>query len=128
MVFLYFDGSSKPNPGKMRIGFVILDENGNVLKRCSKTLAYGTNNMAEYLALLEGLEEVLRFGEKEVVVRGDSRLVIKQLKNEYKVKSENLKPIYEKVKNILKKFERVHLEWVSEKENKLAHDLANMEV
>jgi len=100
---LYFDGSSKSNPGLAGAGAVLYDENHNEIWCISKKVGdKETNNYAEYCGLIFGLEECLQRLQhiKHLVVKGDSLLVIKQMKNEYKVKSENLLPLYKKAKEL----------------------------
>jgi len=100
---LYFDGSSKSNPGLAGAGAVLYDENHNEIWCISKKVGdKETNNYAEYCGLIFGLEECLQRLQhiKHLVVKGDSLLVIKQMKGEYKVKSENLLPLYKKAKEL----------------------------
>jgi len=100
---LYFDGSSKSNPGLAGAGAVLYDENHNEILCISKKVGdKETNNYAEYCGLIFGLEECLQLLQhiKHLVVKGDSLLVIKQMKGEYKVKSENLLPLYKKAKEL----------------------------
>jgi len=124
MIYLYFDGACKPNPGKMGIGYVLMDEGGNVLEKGKKRLGLGTNNVAEYLALLEGLKSAMKYGDR-VTIRGDSKLVIEQLRGNYKVKTPHLRELFEQVLELLRNFQEVRVEWVDEGENEMAHDLAN---
>ena len=92
---LQFDGCSKGNPGKAGSGAVIYKNKNEIW---GKSLFIGdknTNNEAEYIGLIIGLEEATNMGIKKLYVEGDSLLVIKQMKGEYKVKAENLYKLYE---------------------------------
>ena len=120
---LYFDGASKGNPGPAGIGVVLLV--GEKKYTISKNIGEKTNNQAEYTALIEGLKKAKELGIKELVVRGDSQLVIRQMKGVYKVKNENVKPLFEQAKELEKEFEKVAFEWVPREENKEADRLAN---
>ena len=132
MYYLYFDGLCEPkNPGGVATyGFVIKDEEGNVVCKGKGLVGAGmfgddvTNNVAEYTALIKGLECFLEKGLKgPLVVRGDSQLVIRQLKGEYKVKSPRMKPLYEKVKELIKGLD-VTFEWVPREKNEEADSLS----
>ena len=136
---LYFDGSSKSNPGLAGAGAVLYDENHNEIWCISKKVGdKETNNYAEYYALVIGLEECLQRklqgsiqgSLKQLIVKGDSLLVIKQMKGEYKVKSENLLPLYKKAKELQKELEKdsescVEFIHVYRCENKRADELSN---
>ena len=124
---MYFDGASKNNPGKAGIGVVIEREDG-IKEEISKFIGIATNNQAEYSALIEGLKKAQKLGIKKLIVKGDSQLVIKQMKGEYKVKNPDLKILYLKAKQLEKKFESVSYEWIRRKENKRADYLANLKI
>jgi ribonuclease HI len=119
---IHFDGSSKPNPGMMRIGAVI--ECCGEKKRISKTVGLGTNNIAEYLALIEALKIARKMGAKAVEVYGDSTIVVEQVNGRWRTKSEKLKELKREVLELLGKFKRWKVEWIPEKENEEAHRLA----
>ncbi len=119
---IYFDGSARPNPGNMRIGVVV--ETPKEVVEISKDLGFGTNNVAEYMALIEGLKKALELGARSVEIFGDSRLVIEQIRGKYAVKSPHLRGLYLEVKELLSKFESFDLEWIPESENEKAHRLS----
>lgn len=100
---IYFDGASRSNPGPCSSAGVILDNNNNIL--FSKTSRYecNTNNYAEYNGLINGLELALENNlfDKEIIVYGDSLLVINQTNKIWQCKSNNLIPLYEKVQNLI---------------------------
>ncbi len=111
------DGSAKPNPGQMRIGVVILDGK-RILKRFGKNVGYGTNNMAEYMAAIEGLKSAIELGANEVNLLVDSELLYKQLTGHYSVKSKNIKPLFREIKRLLKRFDFFTVNWVPREKNK----------
>ena len=84
-----------------------------------------TNNEAEYLGLLTGLQSALALGVKRIQVEGDSELVIKQVNGVYKVKAENLKGLYSEVINVMQKFDWYQISHIPRKENSRADELAN---
>ncbi len=120
---IFFDGSARPNPGSMKIGAVVKCC-GSVYE-ISKNVGKGTNNMAEYLALIEALKAARKMGAKSVKIYGDSSIVIEQINGNWKVKSEELKNLKREVMDLLGKFKRWKAEWIPDSKNKRAHDLAN---
>ena len=123
---LQFDGCSKGNPGKAGSGAVIYKNKNEIW---GKSLFIGdknTNNEAEYMGLIIGLEEAINIGVKNLYVEGDSLLVIKQMKGLYKVKAENLYKLYEKAKKLEKQFTSVSYNHVYRDKNKRADELSNM--
>ena len=123
---LFFDGCSKGNPGPSGAGAVIYDENNNELWGDSSFVGIKeTNNVAEYSGLLLGLNEAIKRNITNLAVKGDSKLVIEQLKGSYKVKSARLLPFYEKAKNLSKSIKSIQFEHVYRTENKRADELSN---
>ena len=123
---MQFDGCSKGNPGKAGSGAVIYKNNNEIW---GKSLFIGdknTNNEAEYIGLIIGLEEAINMGIQDLYVEGDSLLVIKQMKGEYKVKAENLYKLYEKAKKLEKQLITVSYNHVYRDKNKRADELSNM--
>ena len=123
---LQFDGCSKGNPGKAGSGAVIYKNKNEIW---SKSLYIGdknTNNEAEYIGLIIGLEEAINIGIQHLYVEGDSLLVIKQMKGEYKVKAENLYKLYENAKKVEKQFTSVSYNHVYRDKNKRADLLSNL--
>ena len=121
---LYFDGASKGNPGESGAGWLIL--NGKEKVEGSEYLGKKTNNQAEYTALIRGLEETLkRKWKEEIEIKGDSELIMKQLKGEYQVRSEKIKPLYKKAAKLLQKIEKWECKHVKREKNKEADRLAN---
>lgn len=123
-LILYVDGASKGNPGPSGIGVVVCDAGGKVLAEIKRTLPETTNNIAEYQALICGLEEALVRKASEVCVRSDSELIVKQSSGQYKVRADHLKPLAEQVKQLAGGFHRVIFQQIPREQNKLADRLA----
>lgn len=105
---LYTDGASRGNPGKSAIAYVIVRDDEHVEAFHAEYIGDKiTNNTAEYMAIIKGLEECERKGIKDVEIVSDSKVVISQLKGEYKVYEQHLKVLYEQVKNITKSFRSI---------------------
>jgi ribonuclease HI len=122
---LFFDGCSKGNPGAAGAGAVIYH---NDIEIWSDAIFVGnreTNNVAEYSGLIYGLEEAVRQNIKQLSIKGDSELVIKQVNGVYKVKSPAMIPLYTRVKELQKNFERIEFVHVYRDKNKRADELSN---
>lgn len=122
---MYTDGGSRGNPGPAGIGFLILDEKKKKIKDFCKYIGEATNNVAEYYALIHGLEEASALKADEVVVYVDSELIAKQLNGEYRVKDINMKPLFEKTLSILKDFKSFEIKHIERSKNKEADKLVN---
>jgi ribonuclease HI len=123
---VYFDGGSRGNPGEAAIGAVVRDAGRDApLVTISERIGVATNNVAEYRALIAGLEAASRHGGRRLLVRGDSQLVLKQLRGEYKVKHPALKPLYDEARKLLRRFDDVTLEHVPRDQNVDADALVN---
>ncbi len=124
---IYFDGACLPfNPGGVTTyGFVIKDENDNVIF-CGKGVAteQGTNNIAEYTGLIEGLKKAKELGFNAVKIYGDSMLVVNQINGFYSVKSHNIYPLYSQAVKLLKEFSFWKFQWVRRTKNKHADRLS----
>ena len=126
MLIIYVDGACSGNPGPMGIGVVIYKGRTNVME-VSEYVGEGTNNKAEYLALIRALETADKLNEKEIHIRTDSQLIEKQVKGEYKVKNAGLKPLKAKVDKLMKEM-KVKVEHVSREQNQRADELAKRAV
>lgn len=124
-VKIYSDGASRGNPGEAGIGVVMYSENGEKIKEIAEYIGIKTNNVAEYQALIRGLEEALIEGATEVQAYADSELMVKQMKGEYKVKNVGLQPLYQKAKLLSLKFFGFQISHVRRENNKEADLLAN---
>jgi len=100
-------------------------ENGKKVKELSKKIGRGTNNIAEWCALIEGLKLALSHGCRELEVRGDSQLVIRQISGQYRVKSENLIPLFNEARKLCENFEKLSFKWVEREENSYTDSLSN---
>jgi len=119
----YFDGSASPNPGDMNVGGHIKNDKYTVSK-FSKNMGNGTNNEAEYLALIELIKKIIYLHIKKVEIFGDSQLVVNQVNGVFKVKQENIKKLVEHVKNLLKQIPDWSLSWIERSKNKEADVLS----
>lgn len=125
---LFFDGCSKGNPGKAGAGAVLYRSNLELTEIWACTEFVGlkqTNNYAEYMGLIFGLGEAVRKCLPNLLVKGDSLLVIKQMQGVYQVKAPNLIPLYQQAITLVKTLDKVEFEHVYRKENKRADELAN---
>lgn len=122
---LHADGAARGNPGPAGAGAVLLDDRGKVVVELRRALGRATNNRAEYEALLMGLEEARRRGARELVVRLDSELVVRQLRGQYRVKHQGLRPLAQRALRLLSEFASVRLEHVPRERNAIADRLAN---
>ena len=123
-ITVYVDGAAKGNPGPAGIG-VRLELQGIVLSEHSEYIGTATNNVAEYKALIYGLEIARRYRVTRVNVISDSELMVRQLNGEYKVKNENLLPLYRSARELAGSFEEFRIRHVSRTENQHADRLAN---
>ncbi|HIP42512.1 MAG TPA: ribonuclease HI family protein [Aquifex aeolicus] len=119
---MYFDGSSKGNPGKAGIGVVIRLPD-KVIK-ISRYIGKATGNEAEYKALIEGLRKAKELGIKNLVVKGDSQIVINQVMGKYRVKNERLKNLYTQVKELERFFNSIYYEKIPREQNREADNLS----
>jgi len=122
---LFFDGCSKGNPGLAGAGAVIYKNGTEIYNESIFVGLKETNNKAEYTGLLIGLTEAIRRNIKTLKVKGDSELVIKQMKGQYKVSSPNIQGIYQDAKKLQKQFHKISFEHVYREHNKRADELSN---
>jgi ribonuclease HI len=120
------DGASRGNPGAAAYAYVILRD-GQLVVEEAGCLGEMTNNQAEYTALVRALEHALELGpDDRVVVNSDSELMVKQLNGEYRVKNEELKPLYEEAVQLRRRFKQpVTFRHVRREQNKRADELCN---
>lgn len=123
---LFFDGCSKGNPGKGGAGAVLYDSEHKEIDICKSYVGDSvTNNMAEYIGLIIGLEKAVQLGIVDLSVNGDSLLVIRQMKGEYKVNAPSLLPLYKKAKELAIAFHTISFSHVYREDNKRADQLSN---
>jgi ribonuclease HI len=122
---LMVDGAARGNPGKAGCGAAICDESGVTVQELSRYLGETTNNVAEYEALLMGLEALIALGKKNIRVQSDSQLMVRQLNGQYRVRDAKLQLLFERARNLLRHFDRCTILHVRREANKLADKLAN---
>lgn len=124
-VIIHCDGASRGNPGPAGAGYVLSSPGGQTIATGTVPLGEVTNNVAEYAALISALKEAHERGFDRVIVRSDSELMCRQLNREYRVKSDNLRPLYDEARDLLRRFEASRIEHISREENTEADTLAN---
>jgi ribonuclease HI/probable phosphoglycerate mutase len=122
---LYVDGASFGNPGPSGAGIVLKVGEETVAERSEDT-GYGTNNQAEYRALLEGLGAAIQRGVRKLLVRSDSQLLVRQMKGEYKMKAPGLRGLKAEADALRERFEEVRFEHVPRERNDRADELAKL--
>ncbi len=122
------DGAARGNPGPAGIGAVVATEEGEVLAEIAEGIGETTNNVAEYRAMIAGLERAAELGATEVSVRSDSNLLVEQMNGRYRVKHPNLKPLYQEALAVAGRFDRVSYTHVRREFNTEADRLANIGV
>lgn len=103
-VIVNVDGGARGNPGPAAVGVVVRDEKGGVLLERAEKIGDATNNVAEYKALLLGIELARELGADEIELIGDSELIVKQVQGKYKVKNAGMKPLHAAAKEALSGF------------------------
>ena len=124
-VIVHVDGGARGNPGPAAAACVVSSPDGGVLAERSELLGTATNNVAEYRALLLGLECARELGATEVEVVGDSELIAKQVQGLYKVKHEAMRPLHRQALDSLARFERWSIRTVPRAQNARADALVN---
>lgn len=124
-VVVHVDGGARGNPGPAAAAAVAADLDGQVLAERNAYLGVATNNVAEYRAVLLGLELARELGAEDVEVVNDSELVARQIGGEYRVKNAGLKPLYAETMATLRGFERWAVRPVRREENTRADELVN---
>ncbi len=119
------DGGARGNPGPAAYGYVLETEDGTVLAAEGETIGVATNNVAEYSALIAGLEKALELGVGEVEVVSDSELMVKQMRGEYRVKNEALRRLFLEASRLARQVGNVSYTAVRREHNKLADQLVN---
>ena len=122
---LFTDGGARGNPGPAAFGYVLEAENGAVLAAHGEAIGVATNNVAEYSALIAGLEKALELGVDEVEVVSDSELMVKQMRGEYRVKNEALRGLFVEAARLARELGSVEYRHVKRAHNELADRLVN---
>ncbi len=124
---IHIDGSSIGNPGDSGIGVIFSCEDVTI-KNISKYIGRQTNNFAEYTALVIALQEALIMKAESIRIFSDSELLCKQIKGEYKVKSENIKDLFQQAKNLLRGFKDHNITHIPREQNRGADKLARLAI
>jgi ribonuclease HI len=119
------DGGSRGNPGPAAYGYVLETDDGTVLDARGETIGVATNNVAEYSALVAGLERAVDIGVDELEVVSDSELLVKQMRGEYKVKNRALQELFLDASRLARRIQRVTYTAVRREHNELADSLVN---
>lgn len=122
--YVYFDGASRGNPGPAALGWVIVNDAG-IVAEGGRRIGTATNNQAEYQALLAGLQAAVDAGFDSVHIRGDSELIVKQLRGEYQVRNPTLREYRIEAMELLQDVETWDIQHVPRSVNDRADDLAN---
>ncbi len=127
-VIVACDGASRGNPGPAGAGAQIVDADGVVLAEIAEGIGETTNNVAEYTAVILGLERARELGACHVLLRSDSQLLINQLTGLYRVKTPHLQPLHRRVQGLASSFDSIEFEHVRRERNTEADRLANQGV
>jgi ribonuclease HI len=119
------DGGARGNPGPAAYGYVLEAEDGTVLDARGERIGIATNNVAEYRALIAGLEKAVELGIDELEVVSDSELLVKQMQGEYRVKNETLRGLNDEANSLERRLGRVRYTAVRREHNELADRLVN---
>jgi ribonuclease HI len=122
---LFTDGGARGNPGPAAYGYVLEAEDGTVLDARGEAIGVATNNVAEYRALVAGLEKAAELGLRDVEVVSDSELLVKQMRGEYKIKNEALRELADEAERLEDRLGRVTYLAVRREHNELADRLVN---
>ena len=126
IIHVYSDGGSRGNPGQAAIGCVLYDAaTKKVIQEYKESIGVETNNIAEYKALIKGIELAAAFHPNQVVCHLDSELVVKQVKGEYKVKMPHLVPLIAEVQNYIKQMPMTIFTYIPRSQNQAADALVN---
>ncbi len=119
------DGGSRGNPGPASYGVVIRDPRGEVVAKLKKYIGRSTNNVAEYYGLIAALDYAQSHGIRALRVESDSELLVKQMRGQYKVKSAELRPLFERARKMAQSFDSFRIDHVYREKNAEADALAN---
>jgi ribonuclease HI len=120
------DGASRGNPGPAAIGVTLKDEHNNLVCTISQTIGVTTNNQAEYRAMIAALKKAQGLGAKQIAMKSDSELMVKQMNGAYRVKKAELKPLHDEAARLAGSFESFRLISIPREENREADRLANL--
>ena len=121
---VYADGASRGNPGLAGAGAVLVLPDGQTF-RLGRFLGVQTNNVAEYQGVILGLEKATELGVRVLDVRADSMLTMMQLKGEWKIRNEGLKPLFERARQLINRFDDITFRHVPREQNQAADEMSN---
>ena len=124
-ITIYTDGASRGNPGPAAAGAVIRDDHDRNIAEICHRLGFATNNQAEYIAVIMALEKAIKLGAREVTLKADSELVVRQLNGKYRVRKPGLVPLYQQVKKLAASLESFTAINIPRTQNTEADRLAN---
>lgn len=124
-LLIYTDGAARGNPGESGAGVVLKTPEGEEVGRFGRYLGQGTNNYAEYHALLLGLQHAQEFGASDITILSDSDLLVRQLSGEYRVRASHLRVLFEEAQKKLGEFEKYQIKRIERDKNKEADSMAN---
>lgn len=124
---LFIDGACQGNPGEAGIGVVVM-RNHRAVKKISQAIGEATNNIAEYMALIFGLQEALILRADKIKVNTDSELLYHQIRGEYKIKNPHLRFLHSQAQHLLKGFAEVDFHQIPREENRAADSLATQAI
>jgi ribonuclease HI len=122
---VHVDGGSRGNPGPAAVAAVLTEPDGTLVEEQAETIGHATNNVAEYRALLLGIERAGTLGARELELVGDSELIVRQVRGEYRVKDAALRELHRQVAAALRNFDRWSIRNVPREENEHADRLVN---
>jgi len=122
---IYTDGAARGNPGPAAIAATIRDEQGRLITTISRRIGATTNNQAEYQAIIAALEKAVTLGAGKVILNSDSELIVRQVNGQYRVKNASLKPLHQKVKQLISLLEDFTINHITRQQNTEADSLAN---
>lgn len=121
---IHIDGAARGNPGPAAFAFVIAQDGCPTLREKGR-LGETTNNVAEYTALVRALEKATELGGKRLLIHSDSELLVKQMNGEYRVKSDDLRPLFQQARELSRRFDLVSIRHVPREQNSEADRLCN---
>ena len=124
-VIICTDGAARGNPGPAAIGATIKDAEDNLHASISHCIGISTNNQAEYKAIIAALEKAISLGARHVELKTDSELAVKQINGRYRVKNTSLRPLYQKVVQLIGSLEGFTIAYIPREQNREADNLAN---
>ena len=122
---LYADGAARGNPGPAGSGAALVDENGRVVVEAMRHLGHATNNVAEYTALIIGLEAARKHHVEDLEVRMDSKLVVEQMNGKWRIRHPNIRPLALRAGELLALFPKRSIHHIPREQNSIADLLAN---